>query len=179
MTLIEIPTLTTERLTLRAPSPSDFEPVAAFYASERSSMVGGPRDPIEAWRTLAGVVGHWHLRGFGRWTVVEDGAPMGIVGLRWPEDWPEDWPEPEVGWLLFEGAEGRGVAREAAEAARAYAYHRQGWRTLISLIDPINARSVALAERMGARREADFAHPTFGALGVWRHPGPAAAGPPA
>ena len=173
MTAIEIPTLTTGRLTLRAPGPEDFEPFAAFYASERASMVGGPMDRLDAWRALAGIVGHWRLRGFGRWTVVEDGAPLGVVGLHCPEG----WPEPEVGWLVFDGAEGRGVAREAAEAARSHAYDVLGWRTAISLIDPRNARSVTLAERMGAAREADFEHPRYGAMAVWRHPGPDEAAP--
>ena len=169
-TTVTIPTLRTERLVLRAPGPEDFEPFAAFYASERASMVGGPLDRAEAWRALAGLVGHWRLRGFGRWTVVEDGAPVGVVGLHFPLD----WPEPEVGWIVFDGAEGRGLAREAALAARAHAYGTLGWTTAISLIDPRNARSIALATRMGAAREADFDHPKFGTVGIWRHPGPAA-----
>ena len=45
----EIPTLVTERLILRAPGPEDFEPFAAFYASERASMVGGPESRRDAW----------------------------------------------------------------------------------------------------------------------------------
>ena len=168
-----IPTLRTERLVMRAPCQEDFEPFAAFYASERASMVGGPMARHEAWRALAAIVGHWHLRGYGRWTMVDraGGAPMGVVGLHCPED----WPEPEIGWIAFEGAEGRGLAREAAVAARAHAYGALGWSTAISLIDPRNARSVALAERMGAVREADHHHPAFGAMGVWRHPAPGGA----
>ena len=174
-TAIDIPTLTTERLTLRAPGPEDFEPFAAFYASERASMVGGPMDRPDAWRALAGIVGHWHMRGYGRWTMVDraTGAPVGVVGLHCPES----WPEPEVGWIAFEGAEGRGLAREAAEAARAHAYGALGWATAISLIDPRNARSIALAERMGAAREADHDHPKYGAMGVWRHPAPGEVAP--
>lgn len=170
-----IPTLRTERLTLRPPALGDFEAFAAFYGSGRASMVGGPLDRHEAWRALAAVLGHWHLRGFGRWIVELDGAAVGLVGLHHPVE----WPEAEVGWLLYAAAEGRGIAREAAEAARAHAYGTLGWTTAISLIDPCNARSVALAERMGARREADFEHPKFGAMGVWRHPGPDAPREPA
>ena len=112
MTSICIPTLTTERLTLRAPGPEDFEAFAAFYASERASMVGGPEDRRDAWRRFAAILGHWHLRGYGFWTVADAHAPLGLVGL-W---YPEGWPEPEIGWMLFEG-EGCGIAREAAEAA--------------------------------------------------------------
>jgi ribosomal-protein-alanine N-acetyltransferase len=46
---------------------------------------------------------------------------------------------------------------------------------VVSLIDARNARSAALAERLGATREGVFHHPTLGAMDVWRHPGPAEA----
>ena len=42
------PTLHTERLTLRMPRLEDFEPRAAFYASERSVWEGGPLSRVEA-----------------------------------------------------------------------------------------------------------------------------------
>ena len=40
-----IPTLTTDRLTLRAPTEADFPVMAEFYASDRSQFVGGPMPP--------------------------------------------------------------------------------------------------------------------------------------
>ena len=170
MTTAPIPTLHTERLTLRAPGPEDFEPYAAFYASDRAAMVGGPLERHEAWRGLAGLIGHWTLRGYGRWSVRDraTGEPLGTVGLHFPEG----WPEPEVGWIVYEAAEGRGIAHEAALAARAHAYGTLGWRTAISTIDPRNARSIALAERMGARRDGAFEHPKHGTVPIWRHPRP-------
>ncbi len=42
--LADIPELETERLRLRAPSASDYEPFVAFRMSERSRGVGGPED---------------------------------------------------------------------------------------------------------------------------------------
>ena len=179
MTAIVIPTLTTERLTLRAPGPEDFEPFAAFYASERAAMVGGPSDRPSAWFRFASLVGHWHLRGFGRWIVAARGSgeplgiPLGIVGLHFPETWPER----EIAWILFEGAEGRGIAQEAARAARDHAYRVLGWRTAVSLIKAGNARSEALARCLGAHHEGVWEHPTAGPLGIWRHPGPEASAP--
>jgi RimJ/RimL family protein N-acetyltransferase len=164
------PTLHTDRLTLRAPGLQDFPAYAAFLQSPRSHIVGGPMDAADAWRSLAAVIGHWTLRGFGRWAVTpRDGGPcIGIVGLHYPES----WPEPELGWWLFDGAEGMGYAHEAALAARAYAFHTLGLRTLISLIKASNTRSIALAHRLGAVFEGDFPHPKYGALGVYRHPAP-------
>ena len=69
------------------------------------------------------------------------------------------YPEPEIGWMLVSGAEGRGIAHEAAAALRAWAYARFGWTTLVSYIDPANARSIRLAERLGARLDTAAAPP--------------------
>ena len=165
-----IPTLHTERLILRAPRAEDFDAYAAFRASDRAKSVGGPYSRAQAFEQLCSIVGHWHLRGYGRWMVAdrETDAPLGIVGLYYPED----WPEPELAWSLFEAAEGRGIAFEAAQAARDYAYDIMGWSTAISLIDPANSRSVALARRMGCTDGETFTHPTFGVMHIWRHPAP-------
>lgn len=171
---LTIPTLTTERLVLRAPRAGDFDAFAAFRASDRARFVGGPQTREVAFSHFAALVGHWAIRGFGRWMVADrrTDAPLGVVGPFHPEG----WPEPEIAWSLFDAAEGRGLAQEAALAARAWAYDTLGWTTAVSLIAPDNLRSAALARRMGAVAEDDYPHPLFGPLTVWRHPGPGASG---
>ncbi len=168
---VTIPSLSTERLTLRAPGLADFEPYAAFWASDRSIYEGGPRDRAEAWREFACDLACWALRGFGVWSVEPKGGGrwLGAVGLFQP-DW---FPEPEIGWTLSPEAEGRGVAFEAARAARAWAYSVRGLTTMVSHIDPRNNRSIRLAERLGAWRDADAARPDSADL-LYRHPGPGA-----
>ncbi|MBF9047807.1 GNAT family N-acetyltransferase [Rhodobacterales bacterium LSUCC0031] len=163
-----IPTLTTARLTLRAPRLSDFDAYAEFRASDRARFVGGPNTAIEAWGQFIGLPGQWAIRGYGRWIAADRAtdAPLGVVGLLYPVG----WPEPEIAWSMFETGEGRGLAHEAALAARDYAYTTAGWNTAISLIDPANTRSVALAERLGCRPETDYQHAIFGAMQIWRHP---------
>lgn len=171
--MIAIPTIETERLILRAPREEDVPPFAAFYASDAARFVGGPLPDYETWRYLAGVIGHWHLRGFGRWIVEEKGTPgaIGLVGLHDPLD----WPEPEVGWILW-GGNGKGYATEAALASRTYAYETVGLTTLISSIDAGNEASVKVARRLGATQEnTPYIHPKFGPMQIWRHPGPEAA----
>ncbi len=165
-----IPVLQTERLTLRAPRWDDFDAYAAFRASDRAKLLGGPYTRAQAFDQLAEIIGHWTLRGFGRWMVAdrETDQPLGIVGLFYPED----WPEPEIAWSVFEAGEGRGIAYEAAMASRAYAYDTLGWTTAVSLIDPSNTRSVSLARRMGCMDGETYDHPTYGTLHVWRHPAP-------
>lgn len=167
-----IPVIETERLILRAPKEEDVPHEAAFYASDRAEYVGGQLAPELVWRAVAAAIGHWHLRGYGPWAVEEKttGAYCGHVG-PW---FPAGWPEPEISYTLMAGAEGRGIGREAAARSLAFAYGELGWTTAISLIDPRNARSIALAERLGARRVDDYAHPQYGAMGIWRYPGPEA-----
>lgn len=169
-TLTGTPVLETGRLRLRAPMPGDFEALATFYASDRSAFTGGPKSRDEAWRTFCVFTGHWVLRGFGMFvlTLRDTGDPVGLAG-PW---FPEGWPEPEIGWRVFDGAEGRGLAFEAAMAARAYAYDVLGWTTAISVIDTANARSEALARRLGCVPEAPYVREGWGETRIWRHPGP-------
>lgn len=163
-----IPRLTTENLLLREYRQEDFPAFADFYATERSRFIGGPLTRELAWRALATHLGHWALRGYGFWAVEEraTGRFCGHVGL-W---FPEGWLEPEVGWVLMGHAEGRGIAQEAALAARRFAYDSLGWTTAVSLIDPGNTRSIRLAQRLDCRFEGMFSHVRLGPMEIWRHP---------
>jgi RimJ/RimL family protein N-acetyltransferase len=133
--------------------------------------MGGPVDRVGAWKMFAMGVAQWVLSGFGVWSVEDraTGAYCGDVGLLHPAHYPEI----ELGWTLVAEAEGRGIACEAAVAARDWAYATLGLKTLVSYIDPENARSIRLAERLGARPDASADRPEPGDL-VYRHPGPSA-----
>ena len=144
---VHIPTLRTESLVLRAPSLADFEHRAAYYASPRAIHEGGPFDRAQAWRIFASEVGQWHLLGYGPFSVDDraTGAYRGEVGLYRPAH----FPEPEVGWFVLPGAEGRGIAFEAARAVLRWARAAFGWDRLVSYIGPDNHRSLALGLRLG------------------------------
>jgi len=146
-----IPTLVTERLRLRAPRVEDFEPYAAFYASDRSIWEDGPFDRARAWRDFAASAGLWALRGYGAWSIEdrETGAYLGEAGLFHPAH----YPQAELGWMVVPEAEGRGIAHEAALAARDWAWHQAGLTRLVNYIDHGNVRSIRLAERLGAVRD--------------------------
>jgi len=62
----------------------------------------------------------------------------------------------EIGWVVSPAASGRGLATEAVRALIDMAFEVYGLRRLVAQIDADNARSVALAERLGLRREAHF-----------------------
>ena len=176
ITLSPTPVLETERLTLRAPLGSDWPHWRSFYQSDRAQFVGGgspePK-PGAYWRAFGHLTGHWVMRGFGMFTIVraDTGRAIGMAG-PW---FPDTWPEHEIGWMLWDDAhEGQGLAAEAAAAVCDHARTHLGWKTAVSYIDLDNARSIALARRLGAVRDPDAAvppaHPDGGALGVWRHP---------
>lgn len=166
-----IPVLETERLTLRGPESRDVDAFEAFFTSERAGFVARRIGPGEGWRVLAIHIGQWALNGFGSWVVTwkgEDRAIGCIGGWR-----PADWPENEIGWTLFAGAEGRSVGFEAARVARDCLYRRFGWTTAVSYVDPENARSARLAERLGCVR--DDTAPRTERLSdclIFRHPAP-------
>ena len=145
------PTLTTERLILRPRTRADFDAFAAFYATDRSRHVGGPLTPIRVWYGFMAEIGYWATDGFGGWAVERraDGALIGEVCIQHPPF----FPEVELGWTLLDGFEGCGYATEAATAARDWGFAVRGLDTLVSYIDPDNARSIALAERLGAERD--------------------------
>lgn len=170
---LNIPRLETERLILRGPEASDFEAYCAFLTDPvRADGFGVEKDRPKAWRWFALNIGHWALHGYGYFTIEdkESGAPCGLTGI-WN---PEGWPEPEIGWVVFEGFEGRGIAREAATRARQWAYDDLGMTTLTSNIVPGNDRSIALAERLGARFERSYTNVEMGEDMLYRHPGPEA-----
>ena len=96
------------------------------------------------------MVGHWHIRGYGFWTVTskDSGEVLGICGL-W---YPDGWPETELGWVMFEAAEGKGIAFEAAKAVRSPCLRSPlGFTTMTSNIVPGNTRSMR-AGRTAVRR---------------------------
>ncbi|OWU81077.1 GNAT family N-acetyltransferase [Phaeobacter sp. 22II1-1F12B] len=166
---LPIPVIETENLILRGPRESDFEAFAEFGASDRAQFVGGPYPRIRSWGGFLATYGHWALRGYGMW-MLEDrasGKTAGRVGMIFNDG----WDEPELGWHVFNGFEGKGYAYEAALAARTHAARHQNLPRPISYIRPDNTRSIALAERLGAKLEREitfFDKPCH----VYRHPLP-------
>jgi RimJ/RimL family protein N-acetyltransferase len=173
VSLAHTPVLHTDRLILRAPIASDWPHWRDFMASDRSSFVRpGDPDDAKAWRSMGHVIGMWVMRGYGSFVYCLKGsdAPLGLCG-PWH---PVDWPEREIGWTVWTAeAEGKGYAYEAASAARDHAFGVLKWDTAVSYIDPANDRSIALALRLGARRDTEAAIPDPEETTlVYRHPKP-------
>ncbi|KAA3616441.1 MAG: N-acetyltransferase [Calditrichaeota bacterium] len=142
--------LTTNRLILRQFCQSDFEEYAAMVGHTETMRYIGNGEPLsreQAWRSMAAILGHWQLLGYGLYAVEEksSGKLAGRIGLINPEGWPGI----EIGWMLHPDFRGRGLAFEAAVAIMTHAFEVLKVRELISLIHPMNTASLKLAEKLG------------------------------
>ena len=90
------------------------------------------------------------------------GTPLGMVGLLTQE--VDGVAELEIGYHLLPGAWGKGFATEAAVACRAFAASHGLTGSVISLIDPENHKSQAVAARNGMVCEKRTMHRGFDAL---------------
>lgn len=145
-----IPTLHTKRLLLRAPTGADFPVYRRFYADARaSSSYGGPLRSGLAWRKLAYDMGHWALRGFGMWSVVERGTGRMIGGCGIV--WAEDWPRSELTWWIAPEARRQGYALEASQAAIEWGYTKSTLGQVETHMDDDNEPARALAQKLGGK----------------------------
>ena len=144
--------LETERLVLRMWREQDFDTYAEMCADPNvMRYIGGVLDRPNAWRHMAVLAGHWHLRGYGHWAVDEkaSGRLIGRIGFLNPEGWPGF----ELGWTLSPAARGKGYATEGARRALEYAFTDLDKEHVISLIHPDNKPSIRVAERLGEKLE--------------------------
>ena len=156
----------TDRLTLRPIAATDMNDLMPFYLSDRGHWHGaGPEAGAgRAWRICAILLGHKQIHGFGNFIGrTNAGEAVTSVGAFCPANWPEH----EQGWSTL---------TDTTKAANTVINHDRdelGWDTLVSYIDPANARSFALAEHLGATRDTTAPRPDAGDL-VYRHFGAAA-----
>jgi [ribosomal protein S5]-alanine N-acetyltransferase len=95
--------------------------------------------------------------GFGLY-LVEDRvttAPMGMCGLVVRPV----LPGPDIGFAFMPEFEGHGYASEAATAVMHLARHRFGLRELHAMVQPSNARSLGLLDRLGFSPAGDVTLP--------------------
>lgn len=157
MTSFEIPTVTTDRLRLRAFRASDLDAYSAMQANPevmRYMVMGRTSTAPEVWRTMLMSFGSWGLRGYGMWACekIDGGVFVGSVGMFEPLD----WPEPEISYSLDRPFWGQGFATEAARAARDWLFAHFPLKRAASFIRPANLASKRVVERLGAVCEYNF-----------------------
>ena len=145
----------TENLRLRRPEIGDLEAIHAMRSDLAIVRFLGGRalNREEAWHRLTRIVGHWTLRGYGMFAVVEksSGALVGEVGLfdgcRGLS--PDFDNAPEAGWILAGEAQGKGYAGEAAAAAHRWFAAAHGEQRSVCIIAPENLASFRVAHKLG------------------------------
>ncbi len=155
---MQIPTLTTQRLTLRGFRESDLDAYAAMQADPEvmrhlgvGADAGRPRTRDESWTSMAVMMGQWALKGYGTFALEETatGTFLGRAGILHLAG----WPEPELAYALARQAWHKGYAEEACRTALAWAFTVTGAERIVSYIKPGNAPSARLAGRLGAVNE--------------------------
>ncbi|CTQ33433.1 GNAT family N-acetyltransferase [Jannaschia rubra] len=168
--MTDAPIIETERLRLRAHRAADFPVLLGIVRSDHGRFLHAPDSDDGVWYGVTAEAGAWGIYGWGGWAIERraDGVCIGQVALTQPPR----FPELELGWMLTAEAQGQGLAFEAASAARDHAFGPMGRDTVVSYITPANSRSVALAERLGARHDPQAALPrgeTTQETAVYRH----------
>jgi RimJ/RimL family protein N-acetyltransferase len=113
--------------------------------------MGGPHRGFAAWGMFCHDVACWTLFGHGA-LMIDLQATEQCIGQVGINHGPL-FPEKELGWLLYDGHEGNGYAVEASGALRDWAFAELKLPTLVSYVDPNNAASIGVAQRLGAVRD--------------------------
>jgi RimJ/RimL family protein N-acetyltransferase len=156
----DIPVIETERLRMRGHRVADFEECTAMWAAAEVTRytTGKPQTREEVWARLLRYLGHWNVMGFGYWAI-EEKAIGQFVGELGFVDWkrevdPSIEGMAEMGWILAPRTHGRGYATEAARAAIAWSEKNLDGMKVVCMIDPSNAPSLRVAEKIGFREYA-------------------------
>ena len=158
MTLPEpgAPFITTERLEVSIPTRDDIPGLLAIVAQPETHRYLGPMGTTSTHlsRTLRHI-GSWLVYGYGLCVVKRRGErdPIGNCAIfRGHRDLGPDFDDrPEAGWIIHADHVGQGVASEAMQALLHWFDTAHG-REVVCLIDPENAASLRLADKLG------FAH---------------------
>lgn len=149
----------TPRLEMRPLAPSDAEAMFRHRSDPLISRYQNwePRSVDEVRTFIAGLK-EINLETPGRWYQLglflrDSGELAGDCGIRTPADHPR---QAEVGMTLAREFQRRGLATEALRAVLGHLFTVAGRHRVFASVDPANAPSLALLERVGMRREAHF-----------------------
>ncbi|MDT0632126.1 GNAT family N-acetyltransferase [Rubrivirga sp. S365] len=164
-----LPPLDGDRVRLRAPRPADAADVLAVFgdAGHLRYWSHGPLADLDAARAYVdGIGAGWRERRLFQWAVTEppDDRLVGTVTLV---DWDREHRRAEVGFILHPAYAGRGLATDAVRTALRFAVGAMDLHRVEADVDPENAASLRLLERLGFRREGVLRERWF-TFGTWK-----------
>ncbi|RAK66935.1 GNAT family N-acetyltransferase [Hymenobacter edaphi] len=166
------PTLRTARLLLRPWQPGDAAALFRLLDADRARLTRdfpkttqAVQDEADARVFIEIREADWQIGKGIQFGIFRPGeaAPLGLVSLRNIE-W--EVPKAELSYLLGRAAEGQGLMHEAAGAVIDWAFRALGLERVYCCAALDNARSAALAERCGLRREGLLRHNFRGGDGL-------------
>jgi RimJ/RimL family protein N-acetyltransferase len=149
------PVLETPRLRLRSHALRDLPECVAMWSDPAVARftIGAPSPPPRTWSRLTAYVGHWALLGFGYWAVESKDTRRYIGELGFADFKRDVEPSiaglPELGWALATHAHRQGFATEALRAVVAWGDEHLAAARTVCLINPENAASLRVAEKLG------------------------------
>jgi len=147
---MSIPTVTTQRLTLRSFTAQDVDPLHRILAEPDALRYFPHSDPPSrerVQRLVSRQLEHWQEHGYGWWAVELQGEFIGWCGLQYlPET-----DEVEVAYLLAKPYWGRGLASEGAQASLRYGFEELGLRRIVGIVHSENKASQRVLEKSGLR----------------------------
>jgi RimJ/RimL family protein N-acetyltransferase len=131
--------------------------------------IGGARlTPDSIPLQTATLADEWDERGYGQSAVLlrETGEFVGRAGLHY---WPI-WDEVELGYVIAARVQRRGLAQEASRAWIDWSRSSLERDSLVTVIQPANAASVALAVKLGFAFDRSDVTATGDAVELYRLP---------
>jgi RimJ/RimL family protein N-acetyltransferase len=148
-----LPSFETARLCLRARTMDDFEACLAMDCEPGiTQYIRGPwDDPARHKAFLRDRITADYGSGLGYWSVFAKDHPDRFIG--WMLLIPEDavGPDIEIGWRFVAQSHGKGYATEAARVILAHAFDTLKLPRIVADIDPRNAASIRVAQKIGMR----------------------------
>lgn len=111
------------------------------------------------------ILDHYDRYGYGLLAAIHKSQLIGFAGLISQTIDGEE--KTELAFRFHPDLWGQGLATEASLAICHYAFEELGIPELISIIDPQNTRSLALAKRIGMRHWKDTVYNGF-SVGIFR-----------
>ena len=161
----------TKRLILRQFTLDDTEDLYRIYTDEETMrfQVLPENYSVEVERYYLGrhIENYYKTLGFGIWAVIlkENNRLIGRCGLvRQPLEGGE---EIEVTYLIEREFWNQGFASEAASAALKRGFEKYNFQRIVAFIDPRNAASIRVAEKIGMRFERKVEFKSFGEVDLY------------